>query len=99
MKSIAQDRLETAVRNILSGRNACDALKRAVDAGDAGYFLRAIAPVVAVYEAEAAVIREQRQAALADAETKRQALEYIASNALAAALAHISAFAEKALGR
>lgn len=80
MSSIAQERLHTAVRNIMSGSNCCDRLSKAVQTGDVKYFLDAIAPVVSVYEGEAKILREQRQAALDDAELKRRALEFVAHN-------------------
>ena len=77
---IKQERLDMAVNNILSGVNACGTLAKAVENGDGKYFRAAIAPIVDAYEEEAAALRRQRDVALADAETKRFALESIASN-------------------
>lgn len=76
----AIDRLETAVRNIMSGDNACGTLANAAYNNDHDYFRRAIAPVVNAYEQEAADLRRQRDDILKDAEAKRYALEFIAQN-------------------
>lgn len=74
------ERLETAVRNIMSGDNACGTLANAAYNNDHDYFRRAIAPVVDAYEEEAAALAKQRDDALKDAEAKRYALEFIAQN-------------------
>lgn len=74
------DRVETAVRNIMSGSNACGTLKAAVEKGNADYFREMIEPILQVYEDEADDLRKQRDDALVDAEAKRQALEIILSN-------------------
>ena len=74
------DRLEAAVRNILSGGNACGTLLEAARRGDGGYFRQMIAPFFFTYEQEADALRRQRDDALRDAETKRFALEMAASN-------------------
>jgi hypothetical protein len=77
---IAQERLETSVRNIMSGDNNCGTLANAALNGDGDYFRRMIAPVIDVYEREAAELRQLRDAASRDAEDKRFALEFIAQN-------------------
>ena len=74
------ERLEMAVRNIMSGNNACGTLAKAVANGNADYFRQMLRPVIDVFEQEAAELRRQRTEALHDAETKRFALEFIASN-------------------
>ncbi|MCC8189070.1 MAG: hypothetical protein LIP77_00345 [Planctomycetes bacterium] len=79
MNTTAQERTETVVRNILSGKNGCGTLQDALVRGDADFFRRMVRPVIGVYEEEAQVLREQRDAALRDAEVKRVALEAILS--------------------
>lgn len=74
------ERLETAVRNIMSGDNVCGTLANAAYNNDHEYFRRAIAPVVDAYEEEAAALAKQRDDALKDIEAKRFALEFIAQN-------------------
>ena len=98
MTTIAQERIDTVVRNIISGDNVCGTLANAVQKRDADYFRRAVAPVIRVYEEEAAAIRRQRDAASADAEGKRQTLEMVASN-LAIHNPDVKAAVERALGR
>lgn len=79
-KTVQQERVETVVSNIMSGNNNCSALSKAVQAGDKEYFRRCVRPVVDAYEVEAAGLREQRQAALNQAETFRRSLEFVAQN-------------------
>lgn len=76
----AVERTEAAVRNILSGGNACGTLVNAARNGDAAYFRAMIRPLAEVYEQEAEELRRQRDDALRDAETKRFALESVLSN-------------------
>ncbi|MCC8190893.1 MAG: hypothetical protein LIP77_09735 [Planctomycetes bacterium] len=78
--SSAQERIETVVRNVFAGDNNCGTLSYAVAHRDADYFRRAVAPVIDAYETEAAALRQQRGAALRDAEAKRFALEAIVAN-------------------
>lgn len=74
------DRVETAVRNIMSGDNTCGTLATAAYNGDHEYFRRAIRPIVDAYDGEIAALRQQRDAALADATDKRFALEAVVAN-------------------
>lgn len=80
MSSTALERIDTAVRNILAGDNACGTLANAVQRRDADYFRRAVEPVVRAYEEEAADLRKQRALLLKDVENKRFALEMVVSN-------------------
>lgn len=75
-----QDRLESAVRSIMSGNNHCGTLANAAMQGDADYFRKMIAPSFGVYEREAEELRQQRNAALRDSESMRFALESIVQN-------------------
>lgn len=75
-----EERVETVVRNIMSGDNVCGTLANAALNSDTDYFRRAVQPVVDVYESEASLLRKQRDDALRDAEAKRFALESILSN-------------------
>lgn len=74
------ERLEMAVRNIMSGNNACGTLAKAVQNGDASYFAKMLEPIFRVYEDENAAACALRDAALRDAEAKRFALESILAN-------------------
>lgn len=76
----AQERIDTAVRNILSGNNGCGTLARAAMDGDREYFSLAVRPVVDAYEQELAATRQQRDYANRDNEIKRFALETVVSN-------------------
>ncbi len=97
METVIQERVETVVRNIMSGDNGCGTLAHAVQTGDRGYFRRCVRPVLDVYESEAASLRAQRQEALDLSEKRRQALEYLVSNlAIPPAM---RATVEPALGR
>lgn len=75
----AQDRIETAVRSIMSGNNACGTLQSAVT-GNGDYFRQAIAPVIQVYDDELKQAQRDQMYASRDAEFKRQALESVISN-------------------
>jgi hypothetical protein len=77
---VAQERIEAAVNNIMSGDNECGTLANAAYKGDRDYFRKMLMPVLAVYEHEAAELRRQRDYAGKDAEAKRFALEFIAQN-------------------
>lgn len=80
MNNIGQERIDTAVRNILSGNNNCGTLKNAVDTGNGTYFYNAIAPIAAVYASELEDMTKQRNELSIDNERKRFALESIISN-------------------
>lgn len=75
-----QERIETVVRNIMSGDNTCATLTNAALNSDDEYFRKAVAPMAEVYEAEISLLRKQRDDALRDAENKRFALESVLSN-------------------
>ena len=80
MDAITQERLETAVNNIMSGGNACGTLANAALSGDSGYFRGMIRPVVEAYEEEKAhLIRERDYLSKSD-EVRRFALESVLSN-------------------
>lgn len=73
MNKEAEERVEMIIRNIVNAARgtpmpALDEMRRA------------IAAVIGTYESEAHTLREQRDVALKDAESKRFALESIASN-------------------
>ncbi len=53
----AQERIKTAVSNIMSGDNRCGTLAQAVTQKDRSYFERAVSPIVQAYEEEAAALR------------------------------------------
>lgn len=93
---IANERLETAVRNIMSGNQDCGTLANAALNGDGDYFRQMVKPVVDIYEQEAAELRRQRDSALHDAESKRFALEMVASN-VSSLPSSVKAAIEKAL--
>ncbi len=76
----AKERVETAVRNILSGNNGCGTLAKAAAEADATYFERAIMPVVEAYEEELKAEKIQRARLLKEIEQKRFALEMVISN-------------------
>lgn len=76
----AKERIDTAVRNILSGNNGCGTLANAAMQGNAEYFAKAIQPVVDTYEQELAEVRQQRDYANRVIEMKRFALEMVVSN-------------------
>ena len=78
--NVLRDRVATAVRNILSGNQACGTLDKAAQAGDAAYFEKMIAPVMATYAAEMRELRMQRDAILELSEQRRQALAFVESN-------------------
>lgn len=99
MNDVAKERIDTAVRNILSGDNACGTLANAVQKRDASYFWRAVAPLAQAYEEEAAAIAAQRQAALDEAGKCRYALEIIIANGGNLRLPEVNAAVCKALGR
>ncbi len=74
-------RVETIVRNIASGDNACGAL-RGPDGRLNLDFLRSCAkPTLDVYEAEADQLRADRLALSRESEERRQALEFVYANA------------------
>lgn len=75
-----EERIETVVRNIMSGDNVCGSLVKAAADRDQDYFRRAVAPMADVYDAEISLIRKQRDDALKDVEAKRFALESVLSN-------------------
>lgn len=80
MDNIGKERVDTAVRNILSGQNNCSTLAKAAASGNGQYFYNAIAPVAAVYASELKDMAKQRDYYSADSESKRFALESIISN-------------------
>lgn len=82
--------------------NECDALEcLKKQGGEALYegIACKVRPTLAVCADEARQLQADRDANSQQAETYRQALEYIASNARASAPAHVEAYAERALGR
>lgn len=97
MENVMEERIETVVRNIMSGDNGCGTLAHAAQTGDRGYFRRCVRPVLDVYESEADALRAQRREALDLSEKRRQALEYLVANlAIPPAM---RAVVEPALGR
>ena len=94
------ERRDAIVRGIMSGDNACGALKQSIDTGNGPAFLGSkITPTLQIYEEEAQQLRVDRDAFLRQAEVYRQALEYVASNARASSPAHLEAYVLRALGR
>jgi hypothetical protein len=76
-----QEREDAMVASILSGDNHCKTLENAAKAADGDYFRRAVRPTLEVYEDEAEYARRQRDMILEQSEKRRQALEFVASNA------------------
>lgn len=94
------ERMGAIIRGIMSGGNACGALKNAIDSGKGVEFIGGkVAPTLHVYEDEAQQLRADRDAALRQAEEYRRELEYVASNARVSAPAHIEAHVLRTLGR
>lgn len=76
-----QEREDVIVRNISSGNNACGTLQEAIAEGKFDVYLRRmIAPVLNVCEQEQRELRQQRDAALAQSEARRQVLADVAAN-------------------
>lgn len=98
MESIAKERLETAVRNILGNDNFCGTLANAVQKRDADYFRRAVAPVVKVYEEEGAALRTQLAEERIKVEDFRFALESVVAN-MRIVNPDVKVAVERALGR
>lgn len=80
MDNVAQERINTVVRNILSGNNNCSTLAKACSSGNGQYFYNAVSPAIAVYASELADMTKQRDNLSVDCEAKRFALESIMSN-------------------
>jgi len=78
--SVLEERVEAAVRSILSGVNSCNTLIEAAVKPDADYFRCPIRAGMAVYEDEKQQLIKDRDIALRDAELKRYALEMVVSN-------------------
>lgn len=94
--TILDERLANIAYNITEGDVWRGAVK-AVAHQDIGFFIEKARPALEAYEEEAKALRAQREAALADVEVKRQALEAIASNMPLNGVA--KDLVEKALGR
>lgn len=78
--SVLEERVETIVRSIMSGNNACGTLFEAAAKGDAEYFKPCIRATLSVYDDELKQAKADRDAALRDVELKRYALETVVSN-------------------
>jgi len=78
--TVLEERVETIVRSIMSGNNACGTLLDAAAKGDAEYFRPCIRATLSVYDDELKQAKADRDAALKDAELKRYALEMVVSN-------------------
>jgi hypothetical protein len=76
-----QEREDAAVRSIMSGNNACGTLKKALESGQLeDYLRRMLRPTLQVCAGEQEELREQRDAALAQSEARRQVLADVAAN-------------------
>jgi hypothetical protein len=79
--NIWQDREDAIVRSILSGNNACGTLAKAIADGTLEGFLRGmIRPTLTICADEAWDLRQQRDKALTQSETRRQVLADVAAN-------------------
>ncbi len=104
--SIWMDRENAIVNSVMSGLNSCGTLQKMVAEAAAGnpqplenHIRCGVRATLAVCADEATQLRIDRDKISQQEEAKRQALEYISSNAQSASAAHIHAYAEKALGR
>lgn len=77
MTDIGKERVDTIIRSIFSGNNACSTLFNAVESGDGQYFYNAIAPTITVYEHERIMKDNTIKRYLHEIEKKRFALESI----------------------
>ena len=78
---IWRDREDAAVRGIMSGNNACGTLNKALQTGTLEDFLRRmIRPTLQVCAQEQDDLRQQRDAALTQSESRRQVLADVAAN-------------------
>lgn len=96
--SVLKERIETTVRNIMSGNNECGTLSDAVVAGDGEFFRRMVYPSLYIYDQELHDMRNQRDKYSKAEEEKRQALEYVVQN-IPAPGGIVQDYVEKALGR
>lgn len=82
-RTLKEDTMMIA-RNILSGNNACQTLRKAVDGNDVAYFAAAADAVLRVKREEIEHVREQRDMARNDVEKYRFALEIVVQNMIPA---------------
>lgn len=110
MEQVFKEDAMMVARNILSGKNACGTLQRAVDNSDAGYFAAAADAVLRVKREEVDHARRQRDTVLKEAEKYRFALEVVVQNLVPARSPptgdmllprndNVRSILEKALGR
>ena len=101
-----KEREDAIIRSIMSGNNSCGNLLQYVQEAMAGdptklmcFLQQSVRGTLKVCADEADQLRIDRDMISRSDEAKRQALEYIASNARAVSQAHIEAFANRTLGR
>ena len=76
-----REREEAIVRSIMSGNNACGTLEKAMRTEQLEMFLRRmVQPTLQVCAQEQDDLRQQRDAALAQSEERRQVLADVAAN-------------------
>lgn len=80
IKQRAIDLTNTAVRNIMSGNNCCDKIRKAADANDGSYFSEKIFPVMATVADELETAWGEMHKASAAANAPKHALQAILSN-------------------
>lgn len=97
---VVTERTVTAIKNILSGDNACGTLIGPNGRINAEHLDRSIRPVLHTYEAEAEMLRADRARISRESEERRHTLELIYSNCLgqlskdiASRLCHILGYA------
>lgn len=75
------ERVEAVVRNIASGDNACGTLRDSRGGHNLDFIRSCVKPVLDVYEFEADNLRADKMLLSRESEERRQALEFVYSNA------------------